>query len=200
MQDRGIAAIRDLLASASIFATAVDEMMSDRLNEVAADRITFAQLKVLTLVAHTEGIGVSEVATFLGVSAAAASKAVGRLVEGGLLERSVVAGDRRAHHLAPTPEGRRLLDDYEASAEEALVGVFGERSPVEMRRLATALDRLSLLVAQRTNGGEEACFRCGIYFRDRCLLRGAPGSRTCYQHLGGVPALQGREDAWQRSR
>jgi DNA-binding MarR family transcriptional regulator len=184
VQERGAAAIRDLLASASIFATAVDEMMADRLSEVAGDRVTFAQLKVLTLVAHTEGIGVSEVATFLGVSAAAASKAVGRLVDGGLLERSTVPGDRRAHHLAPTAEGRRLLDDYETRAGEALLGLFGDRNPVELRRLATALDRLSLLVAGRGNGGEEACFRCGIYFRDRCLLRGAPGNRTCYQHLG----------------
>ena len=57
----------------------------------------------------------------------------------------------------------------------------------ERAGLATALDRLSLLVAGRGNGGEEACFRCGIYFRDRCLLRGAPGNRTCYQHLGLRP-------------
>ena len=112
MDDRTASAIGDLLASASIFSSAVNELMADRLRDVAGDRLTFAQLKVLTLVAHTEGIGVSDIATFLGVSPAAASKAVGRLVENGLLDRAAVPSDRRALHLSPTEDGRRLLEGY----------------------------------------------------------------------------------------
>jgi DNA-binding MarR family transcriptional regulator len=185
MQERADGAIRDLLASASIFSTAVDEVMAARLAAVAGDRITFAQLKVLTLVAHTRAIGVSDVATFLGVSPAAASKAVARLAENGLLERSAHPGDRRAQHLSVTGDGRALLDTYEEATTEALGRLFGHLDPVRLRRLAVSLDRLSLAVVEgRDEDDADACFRCGIYFRDRCLLRGAPGNRICYQHLG----------------
>jgi DNA-binding MarR family transcriptional regulator len=188
LDDRTASAIGDLLASASIFSSAINELMTDRLRDVAGDRLTFAQLKVLTLVAHTEGIGVSDIATFLGVSPAAASKAVGRLVENGLLDRAAVPSDRRALHLSLTGDGRRLLDGYERASEAALGELFGDLESVDLRRLSVALDRLSLTVAEsRHDGGTEACFRCGIYFRDRCLLRGAPGNRTCYQHLGLKP-------------
>jgi len=185
VEQRRALAVRDVLASASIFSSAVNDVMEARLRDVSGDRVTFPQLKVLTLVAHTEGIGVSDVATFLGVSAAAASKAVRRLVEKGLLERHFVPSDRRVQHLALTSEAERLLRDYDSAAEESLDELFGDLDPAELRRLAVSLDRLSLPVAEAAaNGGPEACFRCGIYFRDRCLLRGSRTSRVCYQHLG----------------
>ena len=101
-------AIRDLLASASIFSSALDELMDERLQDVAEGRITFAQLKILTLVSHTDLIGVSDVASFLGVSPAAASKAVARLVENGLVERASAPDDRRVQHLSLTSDGLRL--------------------------------------------------------------------------------------------
>jgi hypothetical protein len=120
------------------------------------------------------------------VSPAAASKALGRLVDAGLLNRTASPDDRRMQRLSVTGEGRRLLEAYEAEADEALDRLFGHLDPVGLRRLASSLDRLSLTVAERDDGSvDEACFRCGIYFRDRCLLRGASGNRTCYQHLGG---------------
>lgn len=182
------AAIRDLVASATIFATTVEEILEDRLREVAGDRVTVSQLKLLTLVDRSGPIGLSEAAAFLGVSPAAASKAAHRLVEAGLVARREVPGDRRALALTLTDEGTRLVRDYEAAADRALAEAFAGRLPVDPHRTAVALDRLSLMVASGDgNGGADMCFRCGIHFRDRCLLRGRPGGRTCYLHLGERP-------------
>jgi DNA-binding MarR family transcriptional regulator len=185
-----VAAIRDLVASATIFAGTVNDILEACLRAVAGDRLTTSQLKLLTLVARTSQLGVSDAATFLGISTAAASKAVDRLAKAGLLERREVPGDRRALALALTSEGSRLFDEYERAAEEALAAAFADDLPVDPHHIAVSLDRLSLMVA--TGDGEAAedlCFRCGIYFRDRCLLRGRPGGRTCYMHLAERSAV-----------
>jgi DNA-binding MarR family transcriptional regulator len=184
VEARRTAAIRDLLASASIFSSALDELMAERLDDVAEGRITFAQLKILTLVSHTDLIGVSDVATFLGVSPAAASKTVARLVENELLERSSAPDDRRVQRLSLTAEGRRLLADFDTTTDRMLDDLFGEIDSSRYHRLASALDRLSVVVAEQSDRSDGVCFRCGIYFRDRCLLRNVPGKRICYQHLG----------------
>jgi len=178
-------AIRDVVASASLFSNVLGELVASALEEVAAGRVSVAQSKVLTLIAHTEGIGVGEVAMFLGVSSAAASKAVARLVEDGFIERSEAPDDRRAHHLSLTDDAWDILTAYEERTTELLTELFGHLDGRHLRTVASSLDALSVTVAQAGDeGGGEACFRCGIYFRNRCLLRTTPGTRTCYRNLG----------------
>jgi len=181
MTDEHTTAIRDLIASATIFASTVGDLVEEQLKAVAGDLVTLAQLKVLTLVARADALGVGDVAAFLGVSPAAASKTVRRLEEHGLLERIAVPGDRRTLHLSLTDEARRLLDDFETAVDRVAGEVFDEEPVGDVRRLATHLDRLSLSVAAEDEAG--VCFRCSILFRDHCLLRGRPGGRTCYLHL-----------------
>jgi hypothetical protein len=47
---------------------------------------------------------------------------------------------------------------------------------------AELLDQLSADLVNQESGPRELCFRCGIYFRDRCLLRNLH-ERTCYCNL-----------------
>lgn len=184
MEQKDSPAIRDLVASASIFSNAMSEVMAAVLEQAAAGRISVAQSKVLTLIAHTEGIGVSDVALFLGVSTAAASKTVARLVDGGFVERTEAPDDRRVQRLSLTPEAWDILTAYEEQSAAVLAGLFGHLEPAQTKTMTASLDALSLAVARESGGGDEGCFRCGIYFRTTCLLRGAPGNRTCYQNLG----------------
>jgi DNA-binding MarR family transcriptional regulator len=186
MADTDAVAVRDLVASATVFASTVNDLMEERLRAVTAGRVTFPQLKVLTLVARTTAPSVSDVATFLGISTAAASKTVDRLVRAGLLSRTAASEDRRTLELSLTRQGEMLVTRYEAETEEALSRALEEASPGEARRTASLLDRLSLMLIDAV-GGNGACFRCGIHFRNHCLLRDRPGSRTCYLHLGERP-------------
>ncbi|UCF19631.1 MAG: MarR family transcriptional regulator [Gemmatimonadota bacterium] len=171
--------IRDVLGSAHIFASAVNDLMQDRLHAVVGEQLTFAQLKLLKLVARKESYHITEVAAFMGVSNAAASKAVDRLVRRGLLSRSEAEEDRRAVVVALTQQGRRLLDEYEQITTRTLEDVFGDVPAEGLQQTADLLDELSLRLVEQDNRSENMCFRCSIYFREKCLLR-SRGPRSCH--------------------
>ncbi|MBP1632600.1 MAG: MarR-family regulatory protein, partial [Acidobacteria bacterium] len=148
--------------------------------ELTGDALTFSQLKLLRLVARRGILSVSDVASFLGVSTAAASKAVDRLVRSGYLNRTASPDDRRALRVTITGEAQALLAAYERATAASLAARLGGTSPAALRRLADELTRLAVDIG--TKAGDEMCFRCGIYFRDRCLLR-EMRLGTCYLHL-----------------
>ena len=51
--------------------------------------------------------------------------------------------------------------------------------------MSDMLDRVSAEIVNHTANPEEVCLQCGIYFRERCLLRSLMG-RTCFyqRHRG----------------
>lgn len=187
-------AINDLLASATIFTSTSSGLLAAELEELAGDRLTFTQLKLLRLVARQDPLTVGDVAVFLGISNAAASKAVDRLVRAGFLQRAEAKGDRRTTEVSVTAEGRALLDDFDTRTSKALLTLLSGVTPRQMRDLSGGLDRLSVSISASEPGGS-VCFRCGLYFRDECLLRTIT-DRQCYLHLGlkrrsGVRAAAG---------
>jgi len=175
-------ALQDFLGSTQIFTSVVNDLMEEQLRGVNDDGVTFSQLKLLKMVSLTEGYSVSNVAQFLGVSTAAASRAVDRLVRRGLVDRTVSADDRRAVRLSLTDEGEALLATYDGAAHRALAQIFGDVPAEQMRQVGDLLDRLSLVIVERADGRDEVCFRCGIHFRHRCLLR-QRRSRGCFFHV-----------------
>ena len=179
MTDKPIAA-KDFLGSAHVFATAVREVMEEKLlHEVAGKQTSLPQLKLLTLVASTDTHTIGDVAAFLGVSKAAAGQTVEKLVRRRWLRRTVDKTDRRAARLSLTESGQRLLAEYESARNQKLAKVFRGFSDKELRHMADLLDRVSTEIVNHTAKPEEICLQCGIYFRERCLLRNVMG-RTCF--------------------
>ena len=174
--------IQDVLGSAHIFSTAVNDLMQERLRHVIGEQLTFSQIQLLKLVARTDAYNISQVASYLGVSNAAASKAVDRLVRRDLVARSEAEGDRRAVELALTGEARRILDQYEAVTARVLEEIFGDFSSEGLRQISDLLDQLSVSLVDHNGHKEESCFRCGMFFREKCLLRGQ-SHRTCHFYL-----------------
>lgn len=162
----------DFLGSAHIFASAVEEVLEKSLlEETAGRRLTLSQFKLLKMVAATEAQTITDVALFLGVSNAAASKAVDKLVRRKLLRRAEGQPDRREICLSLTEPSRRLLAAYEDKKEQRLADVFGGFPKDELRRTARLLDRLSAELMDHHAKREEICLQCGIYFRDHCVVR-----------------------------
>ncbi len=174
--------INDFLASTLIFSTAMTDLIDEQARRVIGKSFTMPQLKLLKLVARAEAGTISDVATFLGVSNAAASKAVDRLVRRGLIERKESEDDRRAIHLSLSDDGKRILERYEEIQLKTLDGLFRQFMPQDFIDAGELLDRLSLDLVDASSRPDGLCFRCGIYFRDKCLLRDAT-KRTCYHHL-----------------
>jgi DNA-binding MarR family transcriptional regulator len=187
-----VGTINDFLGSVRILSTTIDEWMSEELKEVTKDRVTPSQLKVLKLVARTNARRIGDVADFLAVSNAAASKAVDRLVRRGLVRRAEAASDRRAVELSLTTEGRTLLAQYEAATNQVLKNLFGNLPQEELKTTADFLDKLSTKMVEGGHTREGICLRCGIHFRDRCLLRQSVG-RNCYFHLHRDPSINNHD-------
>jgi DNA-binding MarR family transcriptional regulator len=171
-RDRGLREIDDFLGSAHVFASAIADIIEQRLLEKAADgQVTASQMKLLKLVAMTDSYTLGDVASFLRVSNAAASKAVDRLVRRGLLRRTEDQKDRRVMHLRLTQAGLRLFTAYESARQRKLQSVFVQFPPEELRRTSELLDRLSADIVDHTSNPQELCLKCGIYFREHCLVR-----------------------------
>jgi len=182
--------IHNLLAGATIFVSSCYELLDAELDAVADHQVTFTQLRLLRLVAHQVSLTIGDVAEFLGISNAAASKAVDRLVRAGFLRRAESADDRRATEVWVTEEGTALLERFDAGSSEMLLKVMAGCDLHHLRELTTGLDRLSVSLVGAQDQARIACFRCGLYFRGDCLLR-ALTDRRCYLDLGA--ALEDKE-------
>jgi DNA-binding MarR family transcriptional regulator len=164
--------IQEFLGSAHIFSLAVKNVVEERLlSQVAGKRLTFGQFKLLRLVTLSEAQGIRDVATFLGVSNAAASKAVDKLVRRRFLRRAGSATDRRTIQLSLTEQGRRVVAAYDEARKKKVAAIFREFRPERLRRTADLLDRLSAHLVDHGAKPEEICLQCGVYFRERCLVR-----------------------------
>lgn len=181
MADRNTAElIQEFLGSTHIFSAAVSDVVEERvLADVAGKRLTFPQFKLLRLVAVTDAHSIGDVASFLGVSNAAASKAVDKLVRRRLLRRAEGKADRRASHLSLTDQARRVVEAYEEARNRKMARLFQQFPAAELRRTTELLDRLSASLVDHGADAEEICLQCGIYFRDKCIVRQLV-KRNCY--------------------
>ena len=176
----GLDWIDDFLGSTNVFASAVRDMIERRLLEQAGDgQVTATQMNLLKLVGMSDSYTLGDIAAFLRVSNAGASKAVDRLARRDLLRRTEDPRDRRVMHLHLTPASRRLLNAYEEARRRKLQSVFVQFPPEELRSASALLDRLSADIVDHSADPEELCVKCGIYLRERCLVRQLV-SRNCF--------------------
>jgi DNA-binding MarR family transcriptional regulator len=176
--------IYDFLSSARVFAKAVrDVIEADVLKEVANDKLTTSQLKLLYLVAQTKSVTIGEAAFFLGVSSPAASKTVEKLVRRRLLRRNDIRGDRRSSELSLTDQAQRLLQSYETARNQRATEIFSQYSPDVLHHTAEVLDHLASGISKQRAGVKqgEVCLQCEIYFRKDCRF-GKFGACDCYYH------------------
>jgi DNA-binding MarR family transcriptional regulator len=166
--------IENFLGSTHMFALALNDVLEDNLlRDVAAGQLTPAQMKVLKLISQAKQPTVGDVATFLAVSNAAASKAIDRLVRRNFLKRAEGKEDRRASELAVTASGRRVLAEFEAARRRWLAQVFRRVSTEHLKLAAGVLYELASSIVATSANPEEVCLQCGVYFKDRCLLHDA---------------------------
>jgi DNA-binding MarR family transcriptional regulator len=174
--------VRELLGSAHLFVAAVSGVMEEQLlAEIAGKRLTVSQLKILKLLDLTEAQNVGDVAAFLGVSDAAASKAVDRLVRRKYLRRTEARQDRRSSDLSLAAAGRRVLSQYEEEKDRKLAAMFRDLDPEELQQTTLFLERLTKGIVNGTANPEDICLQCGIYLKKRCLVREAGNAECHYQ-------------------
>jgi DNA-binding MarR family transcriptional regulator len=130
-------------------------------------RVQFCFLKLVTLVPDP---AVGEVGRRLGVSAAAASKAVDRLEALGLVVRRPCPGDRRVTWVRPTAAGRRLVSDFEQAKSSRVAPVMTALGDERCRELCDLLEEVCVGLMEGQSRHRGACLRCSGYFDPDCSI------------------------------
>ncbi len=105
--------------------------------------LSFSQLNVLMRLYHGGNSGVSEIGEQMGVTSAAASQAIDRLVLMGLIERTEDPKDRRAKRLGLTQKGRTLIEKGIESRSRWIEGLTDALTPEQQSMIIAALTLLT---------------------------------------------------------
>jgi DNA-binding MarR family transcriptional regulator len=105
--------------------------------------LSFSQISVLMRLKHGGNSGVSGIGGQMGVTNAAASQAVDRLVHLGLIERTEDPEDRRAKRLALTPKGRTLIEKGIEARGQWIEGLTDALTAEQQSMIISALTLLT---------------------------------------------------------
>ena len=105
--------------------------------------LSFSQISILMRLLHGGNAGISEIGAQLGVTNAAASQAVDRMVQMGLIERTEDPDDRRAKRLALTQKGRALIEQGIEVRSQWVEGLTDALTPEQQSMIISALTLLT---------------------------------------------------------
>lgn len=183
--------VTDFVGSAHLFSSALtDVLQATLLREAGGADISISNLNLLQLLAVARTQTVGELAAFLGVSAAAASKMVEKLVQGGWLIRAAGTHDRRAAHVSLTQQSQKLVAAYERMRQQKLPEIFRKTSPRQLRVAARLMDQITVEILNHSARAGDICLHCGIYFRDKCLVRDLDGRGCFYRQRAELAAAR----------
>jgi DNA-binding MarR family transcriptional regulator len=135
--------------------------------------ITAAQFEVLRYIDRHERPTVKELATGLGISSAAATKAVNGLADDRAmpLVRRARGSDRRTVRLATTAAGHELVRLVRERFTAQLDEVAQRMSEADREALVLGLRGFLQAAIQDLADCDAACLRCGIDHRENCVVQ-----------------------------
>lgn len=112
--------------------------------------LSMSHFGALFYVHHSGSCGVTEVGEHLGVTSAAASQMLDRLVNLGLVSRAEDPGDRRVRRIELTKKGRQAIEGGIRARQEWVNDLAGTLTQDEKKHLTSALETLVLKARQLT--------------------------------------------------
>jgi DNA-binding MarR family transcriptional regulator len=101
--------------------------------------LSFSQINVLMRLMHEGSSGISEIGDRLGVTNAAASQAIDRLVQMGLVKRTEDPKDRRAKRLVLTAKGRAMVEKGIEARGNWVASLTNAFNPEQQQMIISAL-------------------------------------------------------------
>ena len=162
---------RPLIRYSHILSSAVrDVLESEPLEATGGAGMTPRQIHLLEFIA-VDGHHIDDVAKFLRVTPPAATRAVDKLEQRGLVVRCTRAGDRRITVLMCSEEGTRLVQRYRDQQQQTLAAAMSDLSDDELTGLTGLLERYSRALVGAETRSDGPCLRCSGYFDRDCPLR-----------------------------
>jgi DNA-binding MarR family transcriptional regulator len=113
--------------------------------------LSMPQIGTLFRIQHKGISGVTDIGSELGVTSAAASQMLDRLVQQGLVARSEDPNDRRGKQIILTDKGNEVVQESIRARQGWMNSLAGRLTPAERERVATALN----LLIERANQIED---------------------------------------------
>ncbi len=159
----------NLFRYSHIFSSVVREILEVKLvGEVSPDSLTLSQFHLLKLISLNGQHQMGEIAEFLGVSPAAATKNIDKLEGLGLVARNPSEVDRRATLISCSAKGRHLVERYERAKEARIAPVLTAFKKEELEQLTRLLERFALFMLRSETGDDGLCLRCSAHYDDNC--------------------------------
>jgi DNA-binding MarR family transcriptional regulator len=106
------------------------------------NNLTISQITVLIRLHRKHNCNVSDIGENMGISNAAASQLLDRMVQLGFIERSVDSNDRRIKNLNLTQKGLKILNESFRASKEWFEELVSKLNYNEMKETITVLNRL----------------------------------------------------------
>ncbi|TFI43115.1 MarR family transcriptional regulator [Rhodococcus sp. 1R11] len=116
--------------------------------------IADSHIEVMRALATEPSISPGRLATRLNLARSTVSNLIKAMVDAGLVERSITAGDLRGATLTASPKARNLLAEYDAASSRVLADALDELSQHNRQAIAAALPALAeitSILARRTS-------------------------------------------------
>ena len=104
------------------------EFLKRQTREVAEGNITLPQMLILDVLKDRDSMRMGELAQYLGVSMAAATGIVDRLVRNDFALRGGSPDDRRIVNISITPIGKKIIQKHNQARKKAFIEMFGSLS------------------------------------------------------------------------
>ena len=105
--------------------------------------LSFSQVNILMRLFHRGEGGISEIGGEMGITNAAASQVIDKLVNLGLIGRSEDPVDRRAKQLVLTEKGRDLVSQAIEARSRWVEGLTASLEPEQQEKIISALTLLT---------------------------------------------------------
>jgi DNA-binding MarR family transcriptional regulator len=135
--------------------------LARQLRQTSEDDLTPTQLALLATLDSAGPVTLGELAALERVAPPSITKAVGKLVERQLVERTPDATDRRVVRVALGQGGRELLERHRSRRNAWLATRLGELDDDDLARLAAATDVLERLAGLHGAGEVDHGARIG---------------------------------------
>jgi len=147
--------------------------------EVFSPSISKTQLYLLKTLYLSGPKTIRDLASHFGISNAAISQSVEKLVSLSLVARKPIATDRRSVRVSILRKGVDLLDRYESRRVQIHNQVLASFSVEEQRQLNTLLEKYIHQLVDQSPSLELMCLQCSDMTADECFIR--EHNRYCFQ-------------------
>lgn len=145
------------------------------------------QFEILKILFVSGSFSVSELAKFLRISRAAASKSINNLVRHGLVERNIPSLDRRMVLVSILSTGESIVKQYFDLSHKQEVEILNQFNDEELQNFEKILYRyINALMNDYQNELELICLSCHSKFSEACPLH-INEHTSCYHAIVEAP-------------